>query len=83
MKNKYGQVAFVCVVVFITYLMMLVVIPWMADITLAVNTTLNATSNMSNYPGTSEFLVAIPWILWWIPGVLGIAAVVVILRHQP
>lgn len=81
MKNKYGQVAFVCVVVFITYLMMLVVISWMADITLAVNTTLNATSNMSNYPGTSEFLLSIPWILFFVPGVLGIAAVVVILRQ--
>jgi len=78
--NKFGAVAAICVVVFLAYLIMLIVIPWLSDITLTVNTTLNATSNMSNYPGTSPFLLSIPWILWFVPGVIGIAAIVVILR---
>ena len=81
--NKFGAVAKVCVAVFLVYLIMLVVIPWLADITLTVNSTLNATSNMSNYPGTSEFLLSIPWILFFVPGVIGMAAIVIILRLPP
>lgn len=78
--NKFGAVATVCVAVFMVYLVMLVVMPWLADITLTVNSTLNATSNMSNYPGTSEFLLSITWILFFVPGVIGIATIIVILR---
>lgn len=46
------------------------------------NTTMAATSNMSNYPGTSEFMVASPWVLYLVPPAIGIALVVAILRFQ-
>lgn len=48
----------------------------------SANATIAATSNMSNYPGTSEFLIASPWILYFIPPVIGIVVIVAYLRFQ-
>jgi len=57
-------------------------VPFLADITVTVNTTLNASSNMSLYPGTSGFLLATPWIMYFIPNVIGVIVVIMILRRQ-
>lgn len=46
------------------------------------NTTMAATSNMSNYPGTSDFLVASPWVLYFIAPVIGIIVIVAYLRFN-
>lgn len=80
--NKIGAVVLVVVFVILTYLVMLVVIPWLSDITTSVNATLQATSNMSQYPGTSEFLVSIPLILYFVPATIGLAVIVFILRDD-
>ena len=82
--NKWGAVISIVVMVTLCYLLLLVTMPILVDTTVAVNTTLNSTSNMSLYPGTSGFLLASPWILFFVPAVLGIAAIVVVLRYvQP
>ena len=78
--NKYGAVATVVFVMIIVYLFLLVIMPILTDFALTANTTMNATSNMSLYPGTSGFLMSIPWIVFFVPGVIGMALIVVILR---
>ncbi len=78
--NKIGAVITVVVLIIGTYLFLLVVMPIISDLALSANTTMNATSNMSLYPGTSGFLMSTPWILFFIPGIIGIALIVVILR---
>ncbi len=78
--NKYGAVIVVVFVIIVVYLILLVVMPILTSAALSANTTMNATSNMSLYPGTSDFLMSTPWILFFVPGTIGIAIIVVILR---
>lgn len=78
--NKYGAVAVIVFVIIIAYLFLLVIMPILTSTALTANTTMDATSNMSLYPGTSGFLMSIPWIVFFVPGVIGIALIVVILR---
>ncbi|KKM93236.1 hypothetical protein LCGC14_1210430 [marine sediment metagenome] len=81
--SKLGTLAWIIGLVIIVNLLLLITVPFLADITVSTNLTLNATSNMSQYPGTSGFLLATPWILYFIPNVAGIIAVIVVLRRQP
>ncbi len=81
--SKLGILAWIIGLVIIVNLLLLITVPFLADITVSTNLTLNATSNMSHYPGTSGFLLATPWILYFIPNVAGIIAVIMVLRRQP
>ena len=79
--NKYGAVITIVVVVSLAYLLLLIVVPEIiVPAALSANTAMDATSNMSLYPGTSGMLMSSSWILFFIPGVIGIALIVVILR---
>lgn len=78
--NKIGQVVIVVGIIFVVYLLMLVTMPILADSVSTANITMHATSNMSNYPGTAETVIATPWVLWFVPGVIGMVAIVTILR---
>ena len=79
--NKIGAVITITFAVILAYLFLLVIIPnIVAPMALSANTTMNATSNMSLYPGTSGFLMSTPWILFFVPGTIGIALIVAILR---
>ena len=78
--NKFGAVIVVVFVIIVAYLILLVVMPIVSTAALTANTTMDATSNMSLYPGTSGFLMSTPWILFFVPGTIGIAIIVVILR---
>lgn len=80
--SKIGHIAIVTVIVFFTYLVMLVVMPVVVDLSLTANATAAAGSNMSLYPGGSEILIASPWILWWVPGVIGMIAIIAILKFE-
>lgn len=79
--GKISAVIVVVVMVIAVYLLMLVVMPVVVDMSLTANSTMNATSNMSLYPGTSGAMVSAPWVLWFVPGVIGMIAVVVILKR--
>ena len=78
--NKILWIGVTVAAVVIVYLIMLVVMPIVADFAATANTTIDASSNMSNYPGTSGFLLAIPWIMWFVPGAGGIIVVIAILK---
>jgi len=80
--NKIGAVITIVALMIVVYLFLLVVMPILTDTALTANTTMDATSNMSLYPGTSDFLMSIPWIVFFCPAVIGIALIIVIL-HMP
>ena len=80
--NKVVNVAWIVGIVIIVYLFMLVAMPVISSAVSSGNVTMAATSNMSNYPGTTETMLSIPWILWFVPGVGGIIAVVLVLRQR-
>jgi len=48
----------------------------------SANMTMAATANMTNFPGTSETLVAAPWLLYFAPPVIGIIVIVAALRFN-
>ena len=78
--NKFGSVFAISALIIVVYLFLFVIMPIITGMALTANTTMNATSNMSMYPGTSGFLMSIPWIVFFVPGVIGIALIVVVLR---
>ena len=80
--QKCGKILVTIGFVIVAYLLLLVVVPFVADISVTANQTLDASSNMSLYPGTSGFLLATPWILFFVPGSIGIIAVIIILRQS-
>lgn len=83
MMSKLGSVGWIVGVVIVCYLLLLVFMPFLSDTATTANATMAATSNMSNYPGTSEGILAAPWVLWFVPAVGGIIALVIVLRQRP
>lgn len=80
--RKIGLVAVVCFLVGICYLLMLVVMPVATDLAATSNATMQASSNMTLYPGAAESVVAMPWVMWFAPGVIGMAVIVFILKKD-
>lgn len=80
---KIGAVAVVVGLVVVCYLFLLVVMPVVVDMAASANTTMAATSNMTNYPGTSGMLVSVPWVLFFLPGAIGMVVIVLILKTKP
>lgn len=64
----------------VVYLIMLVTIPVITDIASSVNTTMAASTNMTNFPGAQGALLGAPWWLWWAPFGIGCVVEVQILR---
>jgi len=79
--GKIGLVAVIAIVVTVTYLLLLLVMPVLTGVVSTTNATLHAGSNMTLYPGTAEVVVATPWVLWFVPGVIGLAVIVIILKR--
>ena len=81
--SKFGKVIGIIGIVIAVYLIMLIIIPGIVvPLASTANTTMSLTSNMSNYPGASGFLISIPWILWFVPAGIGTAAVIITLRGE-
>lgn len=78
--GKFKSIVWVMIGVGIVYVMLAIFIKFIADTTVSVNQALVAAHNMTQYEGTSGFLLATPWILYIAPAVLGIILIVVILK---
>lgn len=78
--GKFGTVLLIIIFVVIAYLLVIVAIPFLSDVAVSTNTTMAASSNMSNYPGTSDFLLSIPWIMYFVPAAIGTIAVIITLK---
>ena len=80
--SKFGKAIVVMVIVGIVYLLMLVTVPVISGLISTANTTAAASVNITNLPGSTSFLLSIPWILWFVPAVIGLVAVIIILRAR-
>ena len=81
MFTKMVKVFAILAAVFVAYLFIIIVVPWLADITVTANTTIAASSNMSNYPGLSGAILGTPLFLFFVPGVIGIILVILVLKE--
>lgn len=80
--EKAKQIGLVMLGIGALYAIMAVAIKFLADTSVSVNADLAASSNMAQYPGTSDFLLSSPWVLYFIPAVLGIIWIIIILRGR-
>lgn len=80
--NKLGAIAIVVGTTIIVYLLLIVIMPFIAGIASTANTTMAASSNLSNYPGAAEVMLASPLWLMFVPGGLCIVVVIGILRYK-
>ncbi len=79
--GKIGQVIIVLVGVIILYLLLMPIMPILTEFASTSNTTMAATSNLTNYPGAAEGVLMAPWLLWFVPGTIGMVLIVVILKR--
>ena len=82
--SKFGQVAIVVGIMIILYLLLLVIIPILSDFASTANITASSVPGRNvtaDYPGSTEGLLAAPWVLWFCPGVIGMISVVIILKR--
>lgn len=82
--NKLGSVLIVIAVIAACYLIILVTIP---NIVVPMIESANATmtadvDNLTAYPGSQDLMISTPWILLWVPGVIGMIVIVLILRSK-
>lgn len=80
--NKYVSVALIVAAVVVAYMLITVLQPITVSMVESANTTISASSNLSNYPGTQAALIGWPWWLWFVPAFLGTILVVVELKRQ-
>ena len=80
--SKFKSIALLIVGILMLYGVLAIFISFLADTTVSVNQSLNASTNMTAYPGTSGFLLSTPWVLYFVPAVIGIVWLVVILKKR-
>jgi len=64
------------------YIFLTLFMPTLVDIITTANTTMAASSNMSNYPGTAAVMVGAPLWLYFVPGAIGFVVVILILKSD-
>jgi len=78
--NKLGTVIVIVIFVAISYAVITLFMPTISDFANTANASMAATSNMTDYPGTSDAMVFAPWALYLAPAAIGLIAVFFALR---
>lgn len=82
MGNKVKLVGLIIGAVLFVYLVLLAIMPIFVEVTTTANETITASDNWSDYPGSQAVLVGAPLWIFFIPGAIGIASIVVVLRSK-
>lgn len=82
MLGKIGWVMGIWAAIIIVYLVMTAAMPAFNEIIQTTNSTLAATSNLSNYPGLQDSVESAPLWLYVIPAAVGGIATVVVLKRK-
>lgn len=80
--NKAFALILIWAVVSLAYVIVAIAMPTIQTVSTNIATTINTTSNMTNYPGTLETVQIFPLLAWFIPGAVGIGATVYMLRKE-
>ena len=79
MGKKIFLVAIIIGGVILSYIILTALVPFFVDVT----STANATRvDWSMYPGAQAVLVSFPWWAFFIPAIVGMAAIVVVLKED-
>lgn len=80
MSKKIGMTVLIWFGVIFAYIIMAAAMPAFSGLVDSTSAALQATSNMSNYPGLLSGIQASPVYVWFIPGGVGIVGSVVVLK---
>ena len=82
MANKMAWLLGIWGIIVVTYIILTASMPTIVSIAETTNTTLVATSNMSNYPGLQEAVESSPFWIYVIPALVGGIATVIVLKAK-
>ena len=82
MTKKIVQVFLVVGATVVAYLVLTVIMPVLTDMASTANTTMAASSNMSNYPGMAAATIGAPLWLYFAPAIVALVIIVLILRQK-
>lgn len=82
MGTKVKLIAIIIGGVIFCYLILTAIMPVFTDVTGTANETITASSNWTDYPGSQAALVGAPFWIYFIPGVVGIVAIVFVLKSK-
>jgi hypothetical protein len=77
MSRKFGILLLVWVFVIFAYVLLAFTHPTLLSVTETTVTTMQASSNMTRYPGTVAFVRMVPLLVWFIPGGVALVATAV------
>ena len=80
--TKLRDVGIIIVLVAVVYGLMALFMPIISDLSTEAQATMAAGHDMTDYPGTSEAMGSAPWLLWFVPALIGGVAIVVRLRAE-
>ena len=80
MNNKFVGLIVIWVFVILAYLILAVTMPAGRELASQAATDLEASANMSNFPGAQGFVESSPVWIWFIPGLVGMIITVTTLR---
>jgi len=82
MAKKIGYMILMWFMISFVYVILAASMPALTQMSGEAATTMTATSNMTNYPGTMAAVQAFPVYVWFIPGGVGIIATAVFLKSR-
>lgn len=80
MFSKIVKVGAIVGAVAVSYMLLSITAPLVADMASSANVTISASSNMTNYPGLQGALLGSPLWLYFVPAVFGVVLIVLVLR---
>ena len=80
MANKLIYLGLMWVAIIIAYLALAFMFPAFVEIVSTANTSIAASANMSNFPGTLPVVNSAPLWIWAVPGLVGIVGTVIVLK---
>ena len=72
MQNKFIAIGVTWVIIIAVYIIIAFMMPAFNSIVSTAGSSLEASANMSNFPGTQETVASAPVWIWFIPGLVGI-----------
>lgn len=79
--KKIKSVAFICIGVAVCYLFLTAFMPVITGVVETSSANISANPNLDQYVGAKEGLDIMPWVLYLLPGAIGIIALVVVLKR--
>lgn len=80
MQNKIIAIIVILLCVIGAYIILAVTLPAGRELVETAATELEASANMDNFPGTLGVVETAPLWIWFLPGIVGVIATVMVLR---